>query len=291
MSDKTKTKSKAKKPMPKDKTHYRIFRIEKDEQTGKEVQVNMTKFWAKNDDEAYSELKEYRKVANKAYTYYYGTTGYFVDRDKDGNELRFDTMEEEHAAWEKREGKLKMLWLDVTIFFEHLFDIRYKIKDIWHVLRTKHQRNESWSLDYHILDDLIFNIPLLIKDKNGVPTAFCEKAAKLAHKGDPSYDPVKEFEKDPGKADDYIDSAKKLWDEELNKLLLYVKLYCYYRDFGIVDNKDPEQVKFHEKYKYTLPYKPGTYKTFDYKKLSALQQRYWSSIWNWMKEYGQSLWT
>ena len=44
-------KEKAKEP--KGKNHYKIFRIEKDPNTGAETKITMTKFWAKDDHEAY----------------------------------------------------------------------------------------------------------------------------------------------------------------------------------------------------------------------------------------------
>ena len=61
---------KAKKPNRFTHTHYKIFRVEKDEKTGKESKITMKKFWAKDDSEAYEVLKDYRKIANKEYTYY-----------------------------------------------------------------------------------------------------------------------------------------------------------------------------------------------------------------------------
>ena len=49
--------------------------------------------------------------------------------------------------------------------------------------------------------------------------------------------------------------------------------------------------KIEAEYAKTLPYKPGTYKEFDYKKLEDLQRKNWNSIWNWIKQYGEMLWT
>jgi hypothetical protein len=43
-------------------------------------------------------------------------------------------------------------------------------------------------------------------------------------------------------------------------------------------------------YRKTIPYKPGTYEEINYTKLSKLQKKYWNKIWNWVKEYGESLW-
>ena len=86
---------------PKGKNHYKIYRVEKDPKTGSEKKITMTKFWAKDDQEAYEELKKYRKVANKAYTYYFGTTGNYIGNklDENGKFKRYDDNEEMMEAW------------------------------------------------------------------------------------------------------------------------------------------------------------------------------------------------
>ena len=53
---------------PKDKTHYKIYRIEKDPKTGSEKKITMSKFWAKDHHEGYEELKKYKKSSEKAHS-------------------------------------------------------------------------------------------------------------------------------------------------------------------------------------------------------------------------------
>lgn len=277
---------------PKDKTHYKIYRVEVDEKTGKKKHITMTKFWAKDDDEAYAELKKYQKVANKAYTYYYSTTGYYVgnELDKDGKVKRFDSMREMMEDWHSRESTFTKVKDAVLWPFERAWDrakdfFWYGAKDLLFWLKHHHNRSESWSLDYHLVEDLIFNIPRLIKDKSGVPTSFCYRARKELHKDDSSFDADKSFEENPNSDSKEMELATKLWNEELEKCLLYAKLWDFYHNFGITEDEE-----FEKTWKKTIPYKPGTCEEIDYLKLQELENRNWNSLWNWIKEYGRNLW-
>ena len=71
MEQEKKEAAEEKKTHPNRFTHnrYKIFRVEKDPKTGKVKKITMKKFWAKDDKEAFAELKEYRRVANREYTY------------------------------------------------------------------------------------------------------------------------------------------------------------------------------------------------------------------------------
>lgn len=62
------------------KPNYKIIRIEKQlkrygflslKSYVHDAKITMTKFYAKDDDEAYAYLQDYKCVANKAYDYYY----------------------------------------------------------------------------------------------------------------------------------------------------------------------------------------------------------------------------
>lgn len=277
---------------PKDKVHYKIFKIEKDEKTGEEKKTTMTKFWAKNDDEALAELEKYRKDAGDQDAYYYSTTGYYVGNtlDDDGNIRKYDSFEEMMEADNEKESFFSKIWDSISLEASCLWS---KIKDFWWYgakdlifwLKTKHNRNESWSLDCHLLDDIIFNLPLLIKNKNGVPTKFCCKARAELNKNDPAFDLEKSFEKNPSSDEKEMELAEKLWNEELEKGLLYAKLYQFYSDYGITEDEE-----FEKKWKSTIPYKPGTYNDIDYVKLVELEDKYWNSLWNWIKENGRNLW-
>lgn len=287
-------KEKAKEP--KDKTHYKIYRIEKDEKTGEEKKITMTKFWAKDDAEAYEELKKYRKVANKAYTYYYATTGYYIGNslDEDGKVKRYDDLKEMMAD-RSGESIFESIKDAALSPFEWIWDkakdFRYWTTEMVFFLRNDyHRRCEHWSLDSHMVDDIIFNIPLLIKNRHGVPSNFCAKARAKLNEKNPKFNLEKSLAEKPESDDKELELAGKMWDEELEKVLLYAKLYKFYEGYGIVDEKDPEQVEFAKTWGKTIPYKPGTHKDIDLVKLRNLENKHWNSLWNWIKENGRNLW-
>ena len=80
-----------------------------------------------------------------------------------------------------------------------------------------------------------------------------------------------------------------LYDEELDKIYLYVRLYSYYSDFGIVRKGDTAMEEIERDYKKTMPYIPGTYYDIDYKKLDVLERTYWNKIWAWIQKHGHLL--
>ena len=96
----------------------------------------------------------------------------------------------------------------------------------------------------------------------------------------------------PDYTEDEWKLGKKLRADEYDRMLEYVALYDYYSNFGITNKELVDDVEaFENKWKKTLPIKPGTYRDFDYKKLDALADKYWNKIWEWMRTYGRALWT
>ena len=297
MEQEKKEAAEEKKTHPNRFTHnrYKIFRVEKDPKTGKGKKITMKKFWAKDDKEAFAELKEYRRVANREYTYYWGDAEGHITRDKNGKKILCDDFEEVMAVDRAQHCSLYNFiddkWTDVCIFWRKICDLRYKLRDVLYWLKTKHNYNESWSLDIHMINDLHHNIPLIIEDKIGTPTYFHEIALKEKHKGDPKWKLEDALNKDPNCIDEVSDEARALWEAELNKFWNYVKAYIFFTSYGSVDHKDKALVDFAEENASQIPYKPGTYNDIDYAKLHILTQKSWNSIWNWMKQYGQMLWT
>lgn len=284
---------KSKKPNRFTHNRYRIFRVEVDPKTKKETQITMKKFWAKTNAEAQEELKKYIKIANKQYKYYWGTAENYVDYDsKTKKKVCYDTMEDMHQAWEKRRKWYSELWFNITYYFSKVTDLRYTVKDIWYWFRTKHNRSESWSLDSHIVEDILHNVPIMIKNLHGWPSYFSLEALKEKHKNDPKFDVEKALTANPNlcweeKCDE---RALELWKEKLNELLLCTRLFVYYDNYGIVHEKDVEMNEIAKKYKSTIPYVPGTYKQIDYVKLDKLTTKNWNKIWDWIRVYGRNLW-
>ena len=284
---------KSKKPNRFTHNRYRIFRVEVDPQTKAETKVTMKKFWAKSDDEAYDELKEYRKVANKEYTYYYGRAETTVDLDPKTKKVRyFDDLNEAHLAWIKEHDsiieKISSEWRYIC---SKATDIKCWFRDVWHFIKTRHDYRECWQLDGHFINDLEFNLPLVKKFKRGIPIAFYAKAAKILHKADKKFDADEYLKKNPNLDEPGLqEAAQMIFNDELDKCIQYVKLYKYYSDYGIIDSSNADEVEFDRQWHKTLPYIPGTYKELDYKKLAALTDRNWNAIMNWCKDNLQYCW-
>ena len=157
-------KSKKSKKLP----NYRIFRIEKDSKTGKEKQITMKYFTTSSDEEAYKVLKDYVKIANKQYKYYYGYANGHVATGKDQQLHYFNTMEEVHEFYRNSTTMTSKIKDCITAPFRFaagkLSDFKYWIKDVVFVIKHHHFRSESWSIDLHVLADLRFNIPRMIYD-------------------------------------------------------------------------------------------------------------------------------
>jgi len=286
------------KKQPKGKNHYKIFRVEKDRKTGEELKITMTKFWASDEHEAYEELKKYRKVANKAYTYYFGTTGNYIGNslDEKGRVKRYDSLSEMMKAEHSKRTFLDKILEIVKSPFENIWDkfckVKWSISDAIYFLKTKHKKSESWSLDSHLIDDILFNIPKLLNDRHGYPAHLIYKArSEINKKKGIKIDIEKSMEEDPNPTDEEEQLADEMWNKELKTGLMYARLYKFYTNFGIIDdNASEEEKKFLKSWEKTIPYIPGTYKEIDYKKLHILTDKYWNSLWNWIKENGRSLW-
>ena len=240
------------------------------------------KFWAKNDDEAL----EVKDAYEKAFAYaeadelFYSTSGYVVNPDGTRSDGIFE------GEFEKLRGNKSNFFLKLLNALRYrlparIHDAWFHLKDTFHFWRHNHSMTEYWSLDSHMLEDLRHNIPLLIENSHGCPTPFCEEAREKLDKTDSK----------PGEYDkDVMDLAMTLWRNELTSLLEHVLLYCYYSDFGIVHDGDEQMERIERKYISTLPYKPGTYKEFDYEKLHGMAKENWNFVWDWIKENGEMLW-
>ena len=274
-------------------TYYRIYHIVDGHD------VNVYKFWAKSRDDAYAVLTNYRLDHVDGNTYFYSTSGYYGIT---GDDRRFDTLFELvddlenlisdltgtlEAFKSQRNSALEHAdEIDLSTCSEEQIDeisdelnktddIRKSIRNTVYLNKTKHNYNESWSIDYHILEDLKHNIPRLIADGIGMPNEYYE-AARAEASPDMSQDDISKL-------------ALKKWHTKLNDFLLHIKLYEYYRDFGISDDTEDAK-KFDAEWHQTLPVIPGTNNEIDYVKLSKMTQNEWDIIWDTFKEIGQMLW-
>ena len=256
--------------MRKSLTFYRIYTIEDGNSK------NLYKFWRASDSEAFGVLNLF-KESHPEYgdNCFYATSGYVVDPDGKRHDTLFESTEHDEGFFMK-----------IVDFFRYtipnaLSDFWFRVKDTAYFFKHEHSMKESWSIDSHMLEDLKFNLKKLAETSNGCPNFICQQArAKLNKPDKPDWEHDKED----------MDLAMKMWKEELYKLREHVLLYEYYSGYGIVDEKDEEMKMIDNEYKNTLPYKPGTNKGLDYEKLDKLTREHWNKIWDWIKEYGESLW-
>lgn len=267
--------------------NYKIFWV--DESYKKHI---VMQFDAKDDNDAKIQLDKYRNEHND-HLYYYGKIHY-VKCYLSSNKFKIKCTDDDFLFNDDHTQNIFIKAFKNTIdFFSYWLwqkpiDWWYKIQDIAYLIKYGEARSNQWNLDYHLLDSIELNVPSLIKYSYGM--MFLDEAILEIHKNDKKFD-LNEYHKEHrgGYPKDVEDLAMKIQNDEYNKLLLYVKLYKYYSNYGIVDAKNKEEVEFDKEWRHTLPVKDGTYDEFDYAKLNALAMEQWNSIWDWVKKYGQRL--
>ena len=272
----------------KDMPNYKIFWV--DDDYNKNI---VLKFNAKNDEEAYAKLLEYCKQPDD-HTYYYGHIHYCKCVHSDGKTTSIRCLEK-GSIWPFKEKKCFVArvfegmkdFIAYWLYYKHI-DIWYKIKDIAYLLEHHEAQSNQWNLDQHLVDSIELNVPSLIKYSHGM--MFLDEAILRLHGNDEGFDLKKYHESHyRGYPKEVEDLAMKIQQEEYSKLLLYVKQYKYYSNFGIVDPKNPDDVAFDKEWRHTLPVKKGTYDEFDYDMLKTMYDKAWDNIWDWVKEYGHTL--
>lgn len=279
----------------KDK-NYKIFRVETNYQEGRGFKYSWPKkivmkyIYAKDDKDAYKQLKAYIKLANKEYTYYVEP---YVTYKIIGDDTIYDsdTLMNGHRSkmpWHKR------ILEDISFTLHYYFvdkpkDIYYKLYDIWYLLKNKHQHSEAWNVDNALLDTLHFNIKKLKERKYTLSWAMLDKAILEKHKDDPNFD-LKQFHIDncSGYSKDIEQRAIELEKELFDKLISDICAYKYYTDWhNNINEFDEEQVATEKRLKHTLPLIKGSYDRYDYNKLNELSSKYWNRIWETTRIYGR----
>ena len=272
-----------------DLPNYKIFWV--DDKHNKHI---VTKFKAKDDNEAKTRLNEYCNALNDS-AYYYGRIHYVKYCSPNGD-TKIKCMDDKDIFLvddDYKQNAFIKAFKSIGDFFEYWFlqkplDWWYKMQDVAYLLKYGEARSNQWNLDCHLLDTIELNVPSLIKYSHGM--MFIDEAILELHKNDKNFDLRKYHEEHcRGYPDDVEKLAMKIQNDEYNKLLLYVKLYKYYSDFGCVDLSNANDVKFDKEWRHTLPIKDGTYDEFDYDKLNNLAQEQWNNIWDWVKKHGQKL--
>lgn len=181
---------------------------------------------------------------------------------------------------------------DPCEYAEHAFKALKFFFDNYDVSsESSHMRSESWNLDCHLVNDILFNVPILLKDRHGVPIEFCFEAHKQLT-GNPDLDYETFYRESPSSSEEELKLAGKLFDVELEKLLLYAQLYTYYSEHGDVRSLKPESMwkEIDDKYKHTIPYCPGSNHHVKHEELQALIDDNWNKMWDQWKKIGRSCW-
>lgn len=253
-------------------TFFRIFYVGK----GKK-EISVYKFWASGDKEAKKVLDAYKADHDDGKEYSFDTSGYYMGSDR----KRYDSMSEMLDDHRKRKKGKKTPKKPKKVSPK---PEAVSKKDLAYYARHRHSPNEWWDIEWHILDDLKFNVPILIEKCHGCPNEFWFRARVEKHPDE------KTRPTDLNPTNEEVDRGMELWKEELERLLENIRLYQFYEGYGYFDKKDKLMSKIAEKYGDTIPYVPGTNRRIDYLKLDKLQEKAWNSIWDWLKEYGQALW-
>ena len=270
-------------------------------------------FEAESRDEAYEQLNKFKaEHLDDGNEYFYGFREHHILRNDDGTKVAFDSMRElmnyKHTPKNTFE-KVKQIWDDIVFWFDSKLDrfrqIKYAYDDIvfwWKHYNshngTSHMRSEVYSIDHHVLDDLVFNINLLQEELHGrcggVPTEWCEKAREQLKSADPAYVVPDDVINSWSYTDNEMNIASELWCNELDNFLRMIGMYRFYCSYGFFSDDEYKMHRMNkskEEYEKLIPRYPGTKDDIIYTELNELTQNAWNDIWKWYTKYGQMLWT
>ena len=264
--------------------NYRIIRIGDD---GKKV--TMIKFWAPDDKGALAYLHDYKKAANRAYTYYWDICSLVKVVSSDGKTVEsYDTLEDMWLAgkqswWSKAWDNIA--WYACGWWLNKLDDFKWWLADMWYFAKHKQYRRASWSLDGYVLETLKHNVKILLKQKHGISQQFVDEARRELHKADKGFDLRKYSAEHPNVTPEEEKLSLEIQEKAFKQLIGAIDRYTYYMEQGMVEDKALDK-----ELRSTLPLRQGSYDALDYAKLYAMAQKQWCKIWDWMKQYGQTLW-
>lgn len=274
------------------KPNYKIYIINGIASYQKKV---IEKFIAKDRNEAYKYLCDKYRSLNDGNTYYYGKIHYHSVLHKDGTITEHD---HESDSWltDSYSSKFAKWWDDFCFNLEYYLCMKprdwwYNIKDFFFLIKNKFPRTALWNLDSHILNEISTIVPRILDKRVGYSMEFVDMAIKQLYGEQEGFN-IEDYHNKylSGYPKEVEDLAIKLMKEKHNELVYHIKLYDYISGFGIIDPKNKDEVAFDKENRHLLPVYEGTYDDVDYVKQHEIVQREWNAIWDWMKEYGHTLW-
>jgi hypothetical protein len=254
------------------------------------------RFWAKSQQDALDELELFKQKQqlisplNNIEYFYREINNFIVQHDADtyiiGNNLS-DTFN-----FDNKETIIEKIKDFIRLIKWKVHDIKIILQDIifWfghYNPKTNHSEElaDSYSVQHTVLRKLLFNIPRMIKSLHGCPSIYTAEAIVNSRKNitiTQAYSMQTTNEE--------MNIAIDAWKADLNKLLLYIRLFLYYESHGIIDENDHEMILIDKNYKKTLPIKTGTDNELDYIKCEELTQKYWDLYCDHWKKIGRMCW-
>lgn len=278
------------------KNHFEIFHKD-----GGRVVVDFT-FWAVTREDALDELELFKQkqqlIAPSVETeYFYREIDSHVVVHEDGTYTvgcrLTDVMNFDHKK-ESLLDKAKDFFASISW---KMRDIKYMLHDVafWlghYDMKTNHGEElaDCRNIDGMITRKLLFNIPRMIKSLHGCPSKYVAEAVAKARSENGKQITLEQAYKINANDKEMV-MAMAAWKVDLEKLVLYIRLYEYYNAMGIVGKEDgPEMEKIDKEYRNTLPVMPGTDNEIDYIKCEELAQKYWELYCDHWKAIGRMCW-
>ena len=278
-----------------DNRNYRIFRVEKTKWRIFPKKITMMRIYAKDDDDACLQLKDYIKAANKQYAYYVEPWTPNIEII-DGKRYECDDFIEAMELHDKLKPWYKKAYDAVSLELWHWFVSKPKnaycwCRDLVYLVKNKQEYSTAWCIDDRLLDLIKFNLPILKKHKHTLSWAMLEKAYLEKHPELSVADAKKHFETNcDGYGKDVQDRSVELEHKMFDDLIDDINAYNYYmHGYDYVDPNDKEQVEIDKKLRHTLPLIKGSYDRYDYKKLNTMIDKHWNKIWETVRKYGREM--
>lgn len=276
--------------------NYRIFRVEEPEKGHYCMKkITMMRIYAKDNNDAYSQLKDYIKVANKEYKYYVEAwQPHIVIRN--GKKYVYDDLCDAWNNENKSDSLYKKIYDEISLVCWKYFvripkDIYYWFRDLCYLIKYKQTYQSSWNIDTALLDVMLHNIPILKKNKHCLSWEMLEKAILEKHKNDKKFD-LKKFHEDhtQGYGEDIEKRSVELEHEMFDQLIKDIRIYKYLINDEYllpIDSDDKDLIELDKEIRPTLPLIKGSYDSYDYKKMNDMSIKTWNRIWETVRKYGR----